>query len=66
VLSPTLFLIYINDLAAYIQEISDVQIKKYADDVILWCSGGDNEYLEREMNKALKALHEWAEETKLL
>jgi hypothetical protein len=47
VLSPTLFLIYINDLAAYIQEKSDVQIKTYADDVILWCSGGDDEYLER-------------------
>jgi hypothetical protein len=60
VFSPTLFLIYINDLAAYIQEKSDVRIKKYADDVILWCSG-DDEYLEGEMNKALKALHEWAE-----
>jgi hypothetical protein len=28
--------------------------------VILWCSGGDDEYLKREMNKSLKALHEWA------
>jgi hypothetical protein len=61
VLSPTLFLININDLAAYIQEKRDVRVKKYADDVILWCSGGDDEYLEREMNKALKPLHEWAE-----
>jgi hypothetical protein len=29
--------------------------------VILRCSGGDDEYLEGEMNKELKALHEWAE-----
>jgi hypothetical protein len=29
--------------------------------VILWCSGGDDEDLEGAMNKALKALHEWAE-----
>jgi ribonuclease HI len=59
VLSPTLFIIYIDDLAKYIQDRSEVKIKMYADDVVLWVKGNNKDDMEREMNKALKALEEW-------
>ena len=60
VMSPILFIILINDLAEYIQARSKVKMKIFADDVVLWYCGGDAEEMEKEMNKALKALEEWS------
>jgi ribonuclease HI len=61
VLSATYFIIYINDLAEYIKARCEVEVKLYADDVVIWYTGNDPKKMEQEMNKAMEALREWSE-----
>lgn len=59
VISPTLFMILINDM---LKDISpNVKFALYADDIVLWCDLKDADDARIEMQKALDKLSEWQE-----
>jgi hypothetical protein len=63
VLSPLLFLCFINDIAALLPE--GVEVSLFADDLALWTQNEDREAAEELMQRALKTLEEWAQKWKL-
>ena len=62
-LSPTLFLIYINDILKDIPKT--VKGSLYADDVALWITSDSIKIAESCMQKALDALNRWAQTWKM-
>ena len=63
VLSPLLFLIYINDITDAFPQ--DVQVSLYADDVALWAGGTTITEASHKVQAALQSLEEWARRWKL-
>ena len=59
VLSPTLFLIFINDLVESLPK--GVNAALYADDLVLWCKEEYATTATYRINQALGRLHEWSE-----
>ena len=57
VISPTLFMILINDLLSKISP--HVKYALYADDIVLWCNLRNIEDAKREMQRTLKVIEEW-------
>ena len=64
VLSPSLFLIMINDICKYIP--SEVKYSLYADDVAIWCTDYCVDRANRKIQLALTIIQQWCEETGLL
>ncbi|GFX62262.1 RNA-directed DNA polymerase from mobile element jockey [Trichonephila clavipes] len=63
VLSPLLFLIFMNTIHHHIHP--DTNIACYADDIAVWYSHNDITELEKALNTTLKGIAEWAENLKL-
>ena len=59
VLSPTLFLIFINDLVEILPK--GVNAALYADDLVLWCKEEYATTATYRVNQALERLHEWSQ-----
>ena len=58
VLSPLLFLIYVNDLP--IDPLNNqVKISQFADDLGMWTFGPNNVYVQYRISKTLKDLEAW-------
>ena len=58
VLGPTLFLCYINDLAAIIKNIG-LSISLYADDAVIYCSNYDSYFVQARLENALSVVVDW-------
>jgi ribonuclease HI len=58
VLSPTLFLVYINDLVAELPH--GTKVAMYADDLVIWCSDEYATVATKLLQRALDALTSWA------
>lgn len=56
VLGPGLFIVYINDLAGYLNKCS---IQLFADDTLLYIEGDDVETMVRTINSELTLVYEW-------
>jgi ribonuclease HI len=63
VLSPLLFLIFINDLPSAVKKPTNLSL--YADDVALWASNHVREEAERKLQEDVAAVAEWSETWKL-
>ncbi|GFT38611.1 probable RNA-directed DNA polymerase from transposon BS [Trichonephila clavipes] len=63
VLSPLLFLIFMNTIHHHIHP--DTNIACYADDIAIWHSHNDITESEKALNTTLKGIAEWAENLKL-
>ncbi|GFS85013.1 RNA-directed DNA polymerase from mobile element jockey [Trichonephila clavipes] len=63
VLSPLLFLIFMNTIHHHIHP--DTNIACYADDIAVWHSRNDITESEKALNTTLKGIAEWAENLKL-
>ncbi|GFV16589.1 RNase H domain-containing protein [Trichonephila clavipes] len=63
VLSPLLFLIFMNTIHHHIHP--DTNIACYADDIAIWHSHNDITESEKTLNTTLKGIAEWAENLKL-
>ncbi|GFU73791.1 probable RNA-directed DNA polymerase from transposon BS [Trichonephila clavipes] len=63
VLSPLLFLFYMNTIHPHIQP--DTKIACYADDIALWHTHRDIAVSEKALNKTLKGIAAWAKDLKL-
>ncbi|GFY04812.1 probable RNA-directed DNA polymerase from transposon BS [Trichonephila clavipes] len=63
VLSPLLFLIFMNTIHHHIHP--DTNIACYADDIAVWHSHNDITESEKALNTTLKGIAEWAENLKL-
>ncbi|GFX95298.1 probable RNA-directed DNA polymerase from transposon BS [Trichonephila clavipes] len=63
VLSPLLFLIFMNTIHHHIHP--DTNIAYYADDIAVWHSHNDITESEKALNTTLKGIAEWAENLKL-
>ncbi|GFW28999.1 reverse transcriptase domain-containing protein [Trichonephila clavipes] len=63
VLSPLLFLIFMNTIHHHIHP--DTNIACYADDIAIWHSHIDITESEKALNTTLKGIAEWAENLKL-
>ena len=63
VLSPLLFLLYINDIVEDMP--ADVEVSLYADDVALWAGGSTIPAASRRVQAALLVLERWAQRWKL-
>ncbi|GFW30402.1 reverse transcriptase domain-containing protein [Trichonephila clavipes] len=63
VLSPLLFLIFMNTIHHHIHP--DTDIACYADDIAVWHSHNDITESEKALNTTLKGIAEWAENLKL-
>ena len=63
VLSPILFLLYINDLAKEIPD--DVECSLFADDVAVYCSNPSLDEANKQLQKAVTAVEEWSGRNKL-
>ena len=61
ILSPLLFLIFINDLPLYIQSTS-TSVDLYADDTYFYCSSHDKLVIERNLQASLDCLQRWCHE----
>lgn len=57
-LGPILFIIYINDVVEKLKE-NGYKCKLFADDMMLYISSDDLEYIETNLNNGLKKLLEW-------
>ena len=64
VLSPLLFIIYINDIVDNMP--ADVEVSLYADDVALWAGASTIGEASRKVQAALQKLEEWALRWKLV
>ena len=62
VLSPLLFLFYINDLPA---RIEDAEISLFADDVAVWVKGPNLAANQTKLQKALDAVSAWSSQWKM-
>ena len=58
VLGPTLFLCYINDLAAMTKDLG-LCISLYADDAVIYCSNYDSYFVNTRLELALQNVIEW-------
>ena len=58
VLSPTLFLVYINDLIAELPQVTKVAM--YADDMVMWCTDEHAAVATKLLQRAIDALTAWA------
>ena len=62
-LSPTLFLIYIDDLLHRLARLGQVRFQAFADDLIMWVTGnfrmGD---MDPGLQRALQLTEEWADQ----
>ncbi|GFT70774.1 probable RNA-directed DNA polymerase from transposon BS [Trichonephila clavipes] len=63
VLSPLLFLIFMNTIHHHIPP--DTNIACYADDIVVWHSHNDITELKNALNTTLRGIAEWAENLKL-
>lgn len=57
VLSPLLFLIYVNDLA--VDPMDQIQVSQFADDLGLWTSHGNPYFIQKRLQSALNKLETW-------
>ncbi|GFV46469.1 probable RNA-directed DNA polymerase from transposon BS [Trichonephila clavipes] len=64
VLSPLIFLIFMNTIHHHIHP--DTNIACYADDIAVWHSHNDITESEKALNTTLKGIAEWAENLKLI
>jgi ribonuclease HI len=60
VISPTLFLLMINDMKT---ETADVELSLYADDSATYTGGRDIDVLGRRMQKSLNAIENWCDKS---
>ena len=60
VLSPTLFILFINDLVAELPR--GISAALYADDLVLWCSEEYATTANYRMQQALNTIHGWAQQ----
>ncbi|BFZ13185.1 hypothetical protein BsWGS_16224 [Bradybaena similaris] len=58
VVSPTLFLIYINDLIAELPH--GMKVAMYADDLVIWCTNDQATVATKMLQRAVDALNVWA------
>jgi ribonuclease HI len=58
VLSPTLFLVYINDLVAELPH--GIKVAMYADDLVIWCTEEYATVATKQIQRAIDALTLWA------
>jgi ribonuclease HI len=58
VLSPTLFLVFINDLVAELP--SGIKVAMYADDLVMWCKDEYAAVASKMLQRAMDALTSWA------
>ncbi|BFZ08560.1 hypothetical protein BsWGS_11599 [Bradybaena similaris] len=58
VVSPTLFLLYINDLIAELPH--GMKVAMYADDLVIWCTNDQATVATKMLQRAVDALNEWA------
>ena len=58
VLSPTLFLVYINDLIAELPH--GTKVAMYADDMVMWCTDEQAAVATKLLQRAIDALTAWA------
>jgi len=65
VISPALFLIYINDIASKIVETSEVSISLYADDVAIWAQDRNLCRAQEKVQQAITTASEWSKIWKL-
>jgi ribonuclease HI len=63
VLSPLLFLFYINGLSAVIPE--DIEHAMFADDASIWAAHEDLNVLEDKLQRALDKINEWSTKKKM-
>ena len=59
VLSPLLFILFIDDLLVELSR--SVEVSGFADDLAVWCSGAKLEELEQKLQGAVSTVKEWAE-----
>ncbi|XP_054720827.1 uncharacterized protein LOC129230454 [Uloborus diversus] len=63
VLSPLLFLLYMNTVDSYIHK--NTKIACYADDIAIWCTSQDLKTFQKFLNLSLKGIATWATDLKL-
>ena len=61
VLGPTLFLLYVND----IQNVTNFEVRLFADDTLLYLSDKDSQTLEKNVNAELSKVQQWLDVNKL-
>ena len=61
VLGPTLFLVYVND----IQNVTNFEVRLFADDTLLYLSDKDSQTLEKNVNAELSKVQQWLDVNKL-
>ena len=59
VLSPALFLIYINDV---VDLIHDAEVSLFADDIAIWATSGDIEEARSRVQLAVNSVYQWSNE----
>ena len=62
ILGPLLFLIYVNDIN---DVVTTSQLRLYADDCSLFCSGKNINEINRNLNEALEKISQWAKDWKI-
>ncbi|UYV80563.1 hypothetical protein LAZ67_19000691 [Cordylochernes scorpioides] len=63
VLSPLLYLLYINDIHPYLTE--DTKVACYADDIAIWHTSSSIEKSEKIVNTSMRGLEKWAMELQM-
>ena len=61
VLGPTIFLLYVND----IQNVTNFEVRLFADDTLLYLSDKDSQTLEKNVNAELSKVQQWLDVNKL-
>ena len=64
--SPTLFLVYMDDLLYRLARTGQVRFQAFADDVIIWATGDFRAgFMDSGLHRALRIAEEWAAQWRL-